>query len=65
MKILAKQIHVLEKVFAENGTYTYEKTIIPINQIMTTTELKERQKQAAINFGVPFNMVGGVYENLE
>lgn len=64
MKILVKQIHILTKVFADNGTYTYEKTIFSINQIMTLSELKERQKQAAINFGVPFNMVGGIYESV-
>lgn len=65
MKIKVKQIYVLKKVSAENGTYTYEKTVIPVNQIMTLTELKERQKQAAIEFGVPQNRVGGIYENLE
>lgn len=65
MKIKVKQIYVLKKVFAENGTYTYQKTTILINQIMTLSEYKERQKQAAIEFDVPFNMIGGVYENLE
>ena len=28
MKIKVKQIYVLKKVSAENGTYTYEKAII-------------------------------------
>ena len=65
MKIKVKQIYVLKKVSAENGTYTYEKTIIPINQIMTLSELKERQKQAANEFGVHQNKIGGIYENLE
>ena len=65
MKIKVKQIYVLKKVFAENGTYTYQKTTILTNQIMTLSELRERQKQAAIEFDVPFNMIGGVYENLE
>ena len=65
MKIKVKQIYVLKKVFADNGTYTYQKTIISANQIMTLSELRERQKQAAIDFDVPQNMIGGVYENLE
>ena len=65
MKIKVKQIYVLKKVFAENGTYEYQKTIIPINQVMTLSELKERQKQTAIEFGVHQNMIGGIYENLE
>ncbi len=65
MKILVKQIYVLKKVSADNGTYEYQKTIISANQIMTLSELKERQKQAAIEFGVHQNMIGGIYENLE
>ena len=65
MKIKVKQIYVLKKVFADNGTYTYQKTTILANQIMTLSELRERQKQTALKFGVPFNMIGGVYENLE
>ena len=65
MKIKVKQIYVLKKVFAENGTYTYQKTIISANQIMTLSEYKERQKQAANDFNVPHNMIGGIYENLE
>ena len=65
MKIKVKQIYVLKKVFAENGTYTYQKTIILVNQIMTLSELRERQKQAANDFNVPQNMIGGVYENLD
>ena len=65
MKIKVKQIHVMQKVFAENGTYTYQKTIILINKNMTTKEYKQRQKQAANDFNVPQNMVGGIYENLK
>lgn len=65
MKIKVKQIYVLKKVFAENGTYTYERAIILANQIMTLTELKECQKQAAIDFGVHQNKIGGIYENLD
>ena len=65
MKIKVKQIYVLKKISAENGTYTYERAIILVNQIMTLSELRERQKQAANDFDVPFNMIGGVYENLE
>lgn len=65
MKIKVKQIHVMRKIFADNGTYEYHRAIILINQDMTTKEYKERQKQAAIEFDVPFNMIGGVYENLE
>ena len=65
MKIKVKQIYVLKKISAENGTYTYQKAIISANQIMTLTELKERQKQAAIDFGVHQNKIGGIYESLE
>ena len=65
MKIKVKQIYVLKKVSAENGTYEYQKTVIPVNQIMTLSELKERQKQAAIEFGVHQNKIGGIYESLD
>lgn len=65
MKLQVKQIHVIKKVFADNGTYAYQKTIIPINQIMTPSELKSLQKQTAINFDVPQNMIGGIYNEIE
>ena len=65
MKLQVKQIHVISKVYTEDGTYTYNTEIIPVNQIMTERELKQLQKQTAIDKGVKMNMVGGIYETFE
>ena len=64
-QIKVKQMHVMQKITSENGTYGYQKTIIPVNRIMTTSEFKNLQKQTAINFNVPQNMVGGICETIE
>ena len=42
-----------------------KKPLSRLNQIMTLSELKERQKQAANDFNVHQNKIGGIYENLE
>ena len=64
-QVKVKQMHVIQKIASENGTYGYQKTIIPVNRIMTNSEFKSLQKQTAINFNVHQNMVGGIYETIE
>lgn len=65
MKINVKNIIVMRKVETEDNDYKYEKSVIPINQIMTKAELKQLQKEKAAEFGVPQNMVGGNIEEIE
>ena len=64
MKIQVKLIFVLKKEYTENGSYCYNRIKIPINQIMTTSELKALQKQIAQEHNVPLNYVGGIYTSL-
>ena len=65
MKINVKNIIVMRKVETEDNDYKYEKSVIPINQIMTKVELKQLQKEKAAEFGVPQNIVGGNIEEIE
>ena len=65
MKIKVKQIYVLKKYLPKMVHTHTKKAIISANQIMTLSELKERQKQAAIEFGVHQNKIGGIYESLD
>lgn len=65
MRIHVKNIIIMKKVEVEGSISRFDRIVIPINQIMSKAELKQLQKDKAIEFGVTQNMVGGNIDEIE